>query len=152
MPGTGITAITRQMPRTIRVKMMRDFSSGILKQLANVLAIAASMDQRLSKSGLWARDLRLVRNDKFARTALPFDLRFGRSTEGMSADGELACQFAVAENFYAGSSAIGETGFAQRVKVNTGAVIETIERFQMHWNITGRVPRVIKPALGNAAD
>src|SRR5260221_13687 len=42
-PGIGIMAVSRQMPRTIRVKRMRDFSSGILKQLANVLTMAANI-------------------------------------------------------------------------------------------------------------
>src|ERR1043166_4873264 len=39
----GIIAITRQIPRTSKVKRMRDFNSGILKQFANVLAMAAIM-------------------------------------------------------------------------------------------------------------
>src|SRR5205085_12391479 len=42
-PGTGTHAITRQMPRTRSVKIIRDFSSGILKQFANVLMIARNM-------------------------------------------------------------------------------------------------------------
>ena len=42
-PGTRTTASRRQMARTIRVNKIRDFSSGILKQLLNVLAMAASM-------------------------------------------------------------------------------------------------------------
>src|SRR5580700_3024545 len=36
-PGVGMREATRQMPSTIMVKRMRDFSSGILKQLLNVL-------------------------------------------------------------------------------------------------------------------
>jgi len=35
--------ITRQMPRTMRVITMRDLSSGILKQLANVLRMVFSI-------------------------------------------------------------------------------------------------------------
>src|SRR5688572_12561942 len=42
-PGTGSTEITRQIPRTSRVKMIRDFSSGILKQFANVLMMVFSI-------------------------------------------------------------------------------------------------------------
>src|SRR5882672_7705183 len=42
-PGIGIMAATRQIPSTIRVKTIRDFSSGILKQLAKVLTMFAIM-------------------------------------------------------------------------------------------------------------
>lgn len=36
-------AATRQIARTIKVKRILDFSSGILKQLAKVLTMLASM-------------------------------------------------------------------------------------------------------------
>src|SRR5207249_3216948 len=42
-PGMRITASNRQIASTISVNKIRDFSSGILKQLLKVLAMAASM-------------------------------------------------------------------------------------------------------------
>src|SRR5438552_9450945 len=42
-PGMRITASIRHIARTIKVNKIRDFSSGILKQLLKVLAMAASM-------------------------------------------------------------------------------------------------------------
>src|SRR6185436_5352141 len=42
-PGTGTHAITRQIPRTRRVKMILDLSSGILKQFEKVLKILRNM-------------------------------------------------------------------------------------------------------------
>src|SRR3954454_21265188 len=56
-PGIGIMAATRQMPSTIRVKRIRDFNSGILKQFAKVLAMAESMareDYFLVAGGVFA--------------------------------------------------------------------------------------------------
>src|SRR6266850_6321571 len=47
-PGIRTTASSRQMARTIRVKMIRDLSSGILKQLLKVLAREASIGQSIS--------------------------------------------------------------------------------------------------------
>src|SRR5580658_2868697 len=38
-PGIGTNDASRQTPRTTSVKTIRDFSSGILKQLLNVLMI-----------------------------------------------------------------------------------------------------------------
>jgi hypothetical protein len=43
MPGIGMIEITRHTPRMISVKMIRDLSSGILKQFANVLVIFLNM-------------------------------------------------------------------------------------------------------------
>src|SRR3974377_912727 len=42
-PGMRTTASSRQIASTIKVKRIRDLSSGILKQLLKVLTIAASM-------------------------------------------------------------------------------------------------------------
>jgi hypothetical protein len=42
-PGMRMIASSRQMPSNMKVKRIRDLSSGILKQLLNVLAMAASM-------------------------------------------------------------------------------------------------------------
>src|SRR5207249_8160234 len=42
-PGMRTTASSRQMARTIRVNKIRDLSSGILKQLLKVLAMAESI-------------------------------------------------------------------------------------------------------------
>src|SRR5437879_13697414 len=49
-PGMRTTASSRQMARTIRVNKIRDLSSGILKQLLKVLAMAESMANQNSKS------------------------------------------------------------------------------------------------------
>src|SRR5688500_5981461 len=42
-PGTGTQAMTRHKKRTASVKRIRDFNSGILKQLAKVLKRLANM-------------------------------------------------------------------------------------------------------------
>jgi hypothetical protein len=42
-PGTGIHANNRQIPKRSSVNSILDFSSGILKQLAKVLAMALNI-------------------------------------------------------------------------------------------------------------
>src|SRR6266704_1449078 len=83
-PGIGIIAVTRQMPSTISVKMIRDLSSGILKQLTNVLAMAAIMrpiraSPRLD-GGSW------LRAEDLARAAFGLNFGPGGRAEGMRAD------------------------------------------------------------------
>jgi hypothetical protein len=43
-PGVGIKEARRQMPSTIMVKKILDFSSGILKQLPKVVRMDLSID------------------------------------------------------------------------------------------------------------
>src|SRR5438094_554095 len=146
-PGTRTTAAKRQTARTSRVKRIRDFSSGILKQFRKVSAMAAIMGQNpkseirpppskaLRRSGnpkeIRMRKFKMLaevskpnqglgfrgfgffrwrgrfarfgffRSDDFARTALGLDLGTGGSAERMCADGQLAGEFAVTEDFYA---------------------------------------------------
>src|SRR5204863_6951375 len=81
-----------------------------------------------------------------------FDLRFGRGAEGMGANGQFAGQFARAENLYSRSLAIGQSGLAERFEIDARAVLESIKRFEIDGDIPDGVPRVVEPALGNAAD
>src|SRR5436190_22962249 len=86
-PGMGIIEASRQMPRTTSVKMMRDLSSGILKQLAKVLAMARNMSvQELNKSNSGFGRRRRRRLNHLAGAAFAFDLRLGGGAEGMGAD------------------------------------------------------------------
>jgi hypothetical protein len=43
-PGHGTSDASRQIPSTINVKMIRDFSSGILKQLPSVVKMDRNME------------------------------------------------------------------------------------------------------------
>ena len=43
-PGTGTSEARRQMPSTIMVNKIRDFSSGILKQLLRVVKMEENID------------------------------------------------------------------------------------------------------------
>src|SRR5438093_11639042 len=73
------------------------------------------------------------RRNHFARAAFAFDLRAGRGAESVSADGQLLSEFTVAEDFDAIRSAIGKAGIAQSGFVHPRAIIEAIERFEIHW-------------------
>jgi hypothetical protein len=81
--GNGDEASNRQTASIPSVNKIRDFSSGILKQLANVLKMERNMNQT-SQSGLH-RFGGFAAHD-FARAALGFDLRLGRGAERARAD------------------------------------------------------------------
>src|SRR5438445_1458132 len=126
-------AARRQMASTMSVNRIRDFSSGILKQLLKVLAIAASMlmsykirnPKSEGRKRDWGRILEFRHSDWFGQlhlslrgglyhlfrandltsAAFGFDLGASRGAEGMGADGQFPGQFSAAKNFDSGSSA-----------------------------------------------
>src|SRR5690606_37945243 len=103
-PGTGTQAITLQIPNTSRVKMMRDFSSGILKQFANVLAMAAIMWW----AGYW-RILGLGLSSNLTSSAFGLDLLPGGSAESTGSDEKLLFEFPCSEDLNSIGRPIGET-------------------------------------------
>jgi len=61
-------------------------------------------------------------------------------------------ELAVAEDFDAVGTAIGETCIAEDALINASAVLEAIEGFQIDRQVTGGMPCVVETALGNAPD
>jgi hypothetical protein len=61
-------------------------------------------------------------------------------------------QFASAENFDQLQGAIGQTSFAQCRFVNSSAVVELVQIFQIDWDIAGSERSVVETALGHTAD
>src|SRR6266480_3684955 len=119
-PGIVIQAMIRHRPRSNSVKMILDLSSGILKQLANVLAMARNMPQR------WKR------NDSVPGRFIFFGA-------GDFAD--------TARGFDPGRAPVGQTDGAQGGFVHARSVCKMVQRFQTDWNIARRVARVVEAAL-----
>src|SRR5262245_17316338 len=107
-----IIASSRQIASTAKVKMIRDFSSGILKQLLKVLAKEESISTGVRNQepdlicprpsltlGLGLRGF-FCRRNHFAGATFGFDLRLRRSTERVRADRQFAREIPIAENFY----------------------------------------------------
>src|SRR5207237_195508 len=94
-------AAKRQMASTMSVKRIRDFSSGILKKLLKVLAIAESMISWSFRGRLYY----LFGGNDFTSAAFGFNLGASRGAKGMGADGQLPGQFSAAKNFDAGRAA-----------------------------------------------
>src|SRR5882672_68644 len=124
-----MTASRRQTASNPSVKRMRDFSSGILKQLANVLRRLRNMGFSPGSSlrrfgGLAADDLHLA--------ALGLDLRLGRCAERARAHRQFFGKFARAENLDANApdaftGAVGQTNCTQRHLINARTVIELVK-------------------------
>jgi len=70
----------------------------------------------------------------------------------MSADGEFSGQLAIAEDFHTMSAAIGEAGLAQSRFIDASAIVEAIERLQIHRQISRRVPCVVETSFWNTAN
>src|SRR5208282_2825577 len=104
-PGMRIYAINRHTANKPNVNKIRDFSSGILKQLANVLKMLRNM----SWSRLRFRRFGGFADDHLARAALGLDLGLGRGTECVRAHREFPGQFTLAENLDSIGGAIGQT-------------------------------------------
>src|SRR6185369_12531468 len=156
-PGMRTTAASRQIASTIMVNRIRDFSSGILKQLLKVLAIAANMDQlgSLCRSGLGGRrlgGLRLGANHHLAGTPTRFDLRASRGAEGVRDDRQFARQIARPQNLDAGAPAIGQPGLAQHALVNARSIFELVQALQVYWQVTDGMAGIVEAPLGNAPD
>jgi hypothetical protein len=130
------------------VNKIRDFSSGILKQLANVLKMLRNM----SWSRLRFRRFGGFADDHFTRAAFGLDLGLGRGTECVRAHRELPGQFTLTENFDAIGAAIGQTGGPQRGFIHTRAIVKLIQFADVHRDELLREPGVIEPALGDAPD
>src|ERR1051326_6120496 len=94
----------------------------------------------------------LFQANDFASAAFGLDLGASRGAESMSANGKFPGQLTSAEDFDTGSAAIGETCAVGSCCIHAGAIIETIERLQVDWQITNGVASVIEAALGNAPD
>src|SRR5271168_2722578 len=105
---------------------MRDFNSGILKQLLNVLTIEASMNQFENEMLLGCRfghfrrfgrlrfrGLGNLEINDFACAALRLDLRPRRGAERMGADGQLPRKFTVTKYLDADQTAIRQAETAQ---------------------------------------
>src|SRR4051812_37868358 len=93
----------------------------------------------------------LASTDDLARPAFAFDFRFGRSAESMGCDAELLTQLAVTQDFYTVIT-VSKPCLAQHLRIDTGAVIEAVQRFEVHRNVTRRVAGIVKAALGDASD
>src|SRR5262245_32096711 len=117
---------TRAMARTMSVKKMRDFSSGILKQFRNVLMIFSIM----RGASLLRRRCGRLCFDDFACAALGFDLGPGGGAERVGRDGEFPGQFTIPKNLDAFDGAIGEAGLADGGDIDAGAIVELVQRFQ----------------------
>src|ERR1051325_4733622 len=123
--------------------MIRDLSSGILKQFANVLAIFLNIALHLGFG---------FRPDYFARAAGGFNLLSGRSAEFVRRDRQLLFQLAIAEDLDQLHRAVGQSRFANRLDINARSVVETVQRLQIDRNVSCRVPGIVEAALWNAAN
>jgi hypothetical protein len=70
----------------------------------------------------------------------------------MSAHGQLARQFAITQNFDSTGGTIGKARAAECRFIYACAIVELIQRIQIHRDVTGRVTRIIETALGDAAN
>ena len=70
----------------------------------------------------------------------------------MGAYGQFARQFTVTKNFDPIPAAIGQPGATQRAFINARPVIETVERFEVHRQVTRAMARVVEPSFRDAAN
>src|SRR6185369_11588008 len=88
--------------------------------------------------------------DEFASAALGLNFRFGRGAEGVCAHGEFLAQLAITQNLDATRASIREADRAQRGLVDACAVLETVKRFEVDWQVSSTVAGIIKAAFRNA--
>ena len=93
----------------------------------------------------WLHDVRTL-------AAFGFDLRLGRGAECMGANGQLSCQFTVAENLDASALCHWPGQRCAERLIHARAVFELIQRFQIHRDVTRGMARVVETALGDAAN
>src|SRR5262245_45210636 len=96
--------------------------------------------------------LGLFRGDDFAGAAFGLDLRPGRGAESMGADGQFAGEVAITEDLDPSNRPIGQARAAQSGFIHSSAVVEPIQGFEIDGQINRRVPGIVEPALGNAAN
>src|SRR6266513_1968298 len=96
--------------------------------------------------------LTLFRAGDLADAARRFNLGPRRGAERMHANVQFPFQLAVAENLDAGPGAVRQADRPQRCFIHSCAVFESVERFNAHWNIAGRVTRIVETALRHAPD
>src|ERR1051325_1914038 len=144
----GIMAATRQIPSNSTVKKIRDFSSGILKQLAKVLMMLANMkNSPADQSGFDRRGL----GDQLARAALALDLQTRARAERVRHNRQLLRQLAAAENLDAIGLAVGQADRAQRRLIDARAILKTVQRVEVDGDIRHGEAGVVEPALRDAA-
>ena len=92
----GTRPISRQIPNTISVNKIRDFSSGILKQLLNVLRMDCEHESSVTASGASRRfAASLPARRPIGRPRLAFNLCPGRGAESVRCHRQFPGQFAV---------------------------------------------------------
>ena len=171
------TASSRQMASTIKVNRIRDLSSGILKQLLKVLAMAENMvvlnSEGQSPNSQFEKLLSSTwKPQGLAASALAFAFagcaHFGATSSHVP---PLASILVLAEALKAWALTVSfrvnsppprilmpaprplaRPALAQSRFVHPGAVVEMVERFQVDGQVAGGVARVVESALGNAAN
>src|SRR5689334_3843494 len=91
-------------------------------------------------------------SDDFTGTAPGLDLGTRGSAESMCADGQLAGEFAVTQDFDAAGRTIGQASAPQRGFIDPCSVIKLIEGFKVHRDVTDCMARIVETALGNTAN
>ena len=128
---------------------IRDFSSGILKQLANVLKMVRNMSQSAFRP--WPAR-RVCWPTTSQVPPLASILALAEALNALDADREFFGQFAVAENFHAVGAAIGQADRAQRRFIHSRAVVKLVQVADVDRDVARRETGVVETALGNAAD
>ena len=150
-PGMGIIDTTRHSARTTKVKIIRSFNSGILKQLAKVLRIDFTMTQIT-----WAANVlglnRSLHGNQFTGSTQTLNRRASLRTKPVGHHDQLAGQFAIAQYLDPGRPAIRQPQRAQRDLVNPRTLFKLIQRRQIHRNINRRMADVIKPPFRQPSD
>ena len=134
-PGIGTSEASRQIPSTTIVNKIRDFSSGILKQLLSVLRIEENIDYSGGRLPAGSAGFAAL-----ATTSHVPPLRFqswsGRGAESVRSHRQFPGQFARAQDLDPLAGPVGQAEVAQRAFVHGRAVVKLVERFQVHRNVT----------------
>src|SRR5580658_3454242 len=149
-PGTGTNEASRQIASTRTVKPMRDFSSGILRQLFRVLRMDVNIGNSLGR--LFVRfgrflAFRLGRRfqiDNLTGAAQLFDFGPGRGAERVRMNGQFAGQLTITQNLHPLLPAIGYPQVAQGGLADRRAILELVQGLQIHRNIAYCELRVVK--------
>ena len=151
--------VSRQIPSTIMVKRMRDFNSGILKQLLRVLRMELNIyvmtgpvcPAALAGSFAFAFGRRFGL-DQLAGASQFLYLGPRGGAERMRPDRQLARQFAVAQDFDPLFPAVGQAQAAQGRLIHRRAVLKVVERLQIDRNVAHGKAGVVKAPFWHAAD
>src|ERR1035437_2890607 len=93
--------------------------------------------------------LRALRDDYFAFPAFGFNFGFSRCAKGVSAHRELPGQFPCPKDLDACPTAVSQPRALQGRFVHPRAILETIERLEVHRQVARGMSRIVEPALGN---